>query len=181
MLRLRLALLGLSGLCLAGCANDNAGTPSVQGSNARPAGERISAIDDLPLDVSANFRRDFPNAAITNVTRGSAETGQPTYRITFIQNGAAGGETYFTDGTRLPRATPGVGAGTTGTGTNAGAGTTGVGTGTGTGISPTPAGTGTPGTGASSGTGTTGTGTTTPGTNSGTGTRVDTPSQPNRP
>src|SRR3954452_8984963 len=107
---LRLASLGLGILCLAGCANDNPDNlPRAQGSSARPAGERIGAADSLPLDVSASFHRDFPNAHITNVSTGSAETGQPIYRITFIENGQPGGETYFTDGTRLPRSTPGVG------------------------------------------------------------------------
>src|SRR4051812_14446166 len=106
MRRLCLVAIGLGGLILTGCGSSENGTPRAAGGALPPAvaASGRQTADDLPLDVSAALHRDYPDAGITNVVHSSTETGQPIYRITFIENGVAGNETYFTDGTRLPRA-----------------------------------------------------------------------------
>ena len=108
--RFAFALIGIGGLVLAGCsANDN-DAPTADRGPAVTASSRTQT-DDLPLPVSAAFHRDYPNAGVTRVVRGSTETGQPIYRITFIAAGAPGSETYFVDGTRLPRPDGGAAVG----------------------------------------------------------------------
>jgi hypothetical protein len=116
-------LLGLSGLCLAGCASDRDHDYRAESSGrAVTAGNTggVGPTDELPLSVSAAFHRDFPNAGVTHVVRGSTETGQPIYRVTFIDQGIPSSETYFVDGTRLPRGATGsaVGGGRAGSGAN---------------------------------------------------------------
>jgi hypothetical protein len=107
------ALLGLSGLCLAGCANDRDHDYRADSSDRAVTAANTGAgpTDDLPLPVSAALHRDFPNAGVTNVVRGSTETGQPIYRVTFIEHGIPASETYFVDGTRLPRGPTGSAVG----------------------------------------------------------------------
>jgi hypothetical protein len=80
-----------------GCTNPGGNAPT-----ATPAAARVTP-DVLPPEVSSVFRRDHPNAGITGVTQSSAETGQPLYRVTFIDNGQAGAATYFHNGQRLPQ------------------------------------------------------------------------------
>lgn len=65
-----------------------------------PPASRVTA-DDLPPAVRTAFRRDHPDAAITNLTQFSAETGAPLYRVTFIDNHTAGSATYYINGQHL--------------------------------------------------------------------------------
>jgi hypothetical protein len=126
MSRFAFTLVGLGGLVLAGCSANDDNAPTADRVPAITASSRTGA-DDLPLPVSAAFHRDYPTAGITRVVRGSTETGQPIYRITYIAAGSPGSETYFVDGSRLPRPDGGPAAGPT-VGTGAG-GTTSTGAG----------------------------------------------------
>jgi hypothetical protein len=100
--RFAAALTGL--VLVAGCAHHSETTTSPNGT-ATPAGARATA-DNLPTAVGNKFRREFPNAGITNITPTSTETGAPIYRITFIENGRPGSATYFQNGERLPQPPP---------------------------------------------------------------------------
>jgi hypothetical protein len=100
--RFAAALTGL--VLVAGCTHHTETTSSPH-SSATPAAAKATA-DTLPAPVSTQFRRDFPKAAITNISPSSTEAGAPIYRITYIENGRAGSATYFQDGERLPQPAP---------------------------------------------------------------------------
>jgi hypothetical protein len=99
--RLAIALTGL--VLVAGCSHSQ----SARGVDTEelPAAARISP-DDLPPTVRTAFRRDHPDAAVTDITPLSAETGAPLYRVTFIDSGTAGDATYYMNGQRLTSDTP---------------------------------------------------------------------------
>ena len=65
-----------------------------------------TAADDLPLGITAALRKEHPTAGVTNVTRLSAETGEPLWRVTYIENGVPASATYFIDGRKLPNPAP---------------------------------------------------------------------------
>lgn len=91
--------VALTGLILmvaaAGCHHHGDVDPE-----ALPPATRVTA-DDLPPAVRIAFRRDYPDAAITNLTQFSAETGAPLYRVTFIDHRTAGSATYYINGQRI--------------------------------------------------------------------------------
>jgi hypothetical protein len=88
----------------AGCAQNESTT--ADSTPNRPLNSRSTATDDLPLAVSAAVHREAPTAGITNVTRLSAETGEPLWRVTWIENGNPRSATYFIDGRKLPNPEP---------------------------------------------------------------------------
>ena len=100
--RIAAAFTGL--VLVAGCAHHSENTTSPH-SSATPAAAKATA-DTLPAGVSNQFQRDFPKAAITNITPSSTEAGAPIYRITYIENGRPGSATYFQNGERLPQPAP---------------------------------------------------------------------------
>jgi hypothetical protein len=103
--RFAAALTGL--VLVAGCAHhDETSSRADHPAPVTPAGARTAADTTLPAAVSAKFRREFPNAGITNITPSSTETGAPIYRITFVENGRPGSATYFQNGERLPQPPP---------------------------------------------------------------------------
>ena len=100
--RFAVALTGL--VLVAGCTHHTETTSSPH-SSATPAAAKATP-DTLPPAVSNQFRREFPNAAITNITPSSTEAGAPIYRITYIENGRPGSATFFQNGERLPQPAP---------------------------------------------------------------------------
>jgi hypothetical protein len=92
------AFIGL--ILTSGCRDQNNSAPGSATGTGPVAGVRPSA-QDLPPAVNTAFRREFPNAGITNVTQLSAETGAPLYRVTYINNRTPGAATYFHNGQRL--------------------------------------------------------------------------------
>jgi hypothetical protein len=107
MISTRIAAV-LTGLVLvAGCTHhDQTSSRSDHPAPATPAAARTSPDVTLPPVVGAQFRKDFPNGAITNITPTSTEAGAPIYRITYIENGRPGSATYFQNGERLPQPAP---------------------------------------------------------------------------
>lgn len=97
----------LSGLMLAGCAQQSEGPASVSQPPPPAPGSAVTAssADEsaLPLAVSASFHNEFPKAGMTRVVPGTTETGRSYYRITYIINGTPGSVSYFADGTQLPK------------------------------------------------------------------------------
>ena len=92
-------VLGITGLILfSGCARNEGQTGPTGGT---PPAMNRTDLGDLPPGVSAAFRREFPDAAITGVEQRSAETGAPIYLIRFINNRTPGSATYFINGQRL--------------------------------------------------------------------------------
>src|SRR3954471_14265423 len=96
---------------VAGCARDQGSTAPTTGVPGSATSVRPT-LADLPPAVGNAFTRDHPNAGITAITPGNAETGAPLYRITYIDNRTPGSETYFIDGTKLPASSTAVPAGT---------------------------------------------------------------------
>lgn len=93
----QLAAVLAAGMAVAGCSQDQGSTAPTTG----VPGPSRATVADLPSDVRNSFRRDYPNAGITAITPGNAETGTPIYRVTFIDNGSPGSATYFMSGERL--------------------------------------------------------------------------------
>ena len=91
--------VALTGLVLAmsttGCHHHDTVDPE-----SLPPATRVTN-DDLPPAVRVAFRRDHPDAAITDLRQFSAETGAPLYRVTFIDNHTPGSATYYMNGQRL--------------------------------------------------------------------------------
>ncbi|HEV7300653.1 MAG TPA: hypothetical protein VGN72_14910 [Tepidisphaeraceae bacterium] len=58
----------------------------------------ISGVPDEAMDA---FRKDHPNASLTDVEQQTASTGALLYRFVFIQNGDAGKAMYHADGRRV--------------------------------------------------------------------------------
>lgn len=85
----------LGPLAVAGCHH-----PDRDALDDLPPATRVTP-DDLPPAVRVAFRRDFPDAAITAITPMSAESGSPLFKVTFIDNRAAGSATYYMNGQRL--------------------------------------------------------------------------------
>ena len=93
-----------TGLVLAAAATTGCGNRAERSghlSAATPPAANRPTPADLPPDVMTAFRREFPNAGVTNVEQMSAETGAPMYRVTFIDNQKAGSATYFHNGQKL--------------------------------------------------------------------------------
>jgi hypothetical protein len=105
MISIRFAA-ALTGLALvAGCTHHDQTSRTDHPAPVTPAAARANP-ENVPAAVGAQFRRDFPNAGITNITPTSTETGAPIYKITFVENGRPGSATYFQNGERLPQPPP---------------------------------------------------------------------------
>ncbi len=59
------------------------------------------ATDGLPAGVQASFQQEHPSAQITNVQRIPSGTGPMLYRVSYLQDGAAGSTSYRSTGTDM--------------------------------------------------------------------------------
>lgn len=106
---IRTLALGLAGVALAGCAENDKDRaevkiPTFDGSPI-PASAR-GTPDILPPAVLEAFERDYPDGDILDVKPLVAETGDPLYRITFTTQNDLGSAMYFANGTRFSRPPP---------------------------------------------------------------------------
>jgi hypothetical protein len=65
------------------------------------------AMRSLPSQVQVSFRREHPDAAITNVEQIPTGAGLMLYRVAYMEDGAAGSATYRAGGRELNAPGPG--------------------------------------------------------------------------
>ncbi|HEV7299918.1 MAG TPA: hypothetical protein VGN72_11185 [Tepidisphaeraceae bacterium] len=65
---------------------------------ATVSGAPMSVVPDAAKNA---FRKDHPNASLTNVEQQPASTGQMLYKFVYITNGDAGQAIYHGDGRRV--------------------------------------------------------------------------------
>jgi hypothetical protein len=100
-----LCLMVTMGL-VAGCQQDEFGNQPV-GSTEPLAGEpelagqrvhNAEKLSSLPAEVQTAFRRDFPDASVSEVQRLDVATGPQVYRIAYLRQGVANRVTYDRSG-----------------------------------------------------------------------------------